>query len=101
MKFLVMVLPIPLPVPPEQGADLYRAALAWINERLEDGRMDCCYVLADGGGVAISNSETHEELFDEMLSYPLYPFYNFEFKPLCDVEHGMGTVIQAYSRAGG
>jgi hypothetical protein len=100
MKFLVMVLPLPLPVPPEQGVDLHRAALAWINERLEDGRMDCCYVFANGGGVAISNAESHEQLFDEIVSYPLHPFYRFEVEPLCDVAHTLRTTIGIYSSGG-
>lgn len=101
MKFLVMVLPIPLPIPQEQGAELTQAAMAWIKERLEDGRIDCCYLFPDGGGLSISNAETHEELFDELLSYPLYPFFKFEFRPLCDWAHGMGSVLQTYSGAGG
>lgn len=101
MKFLITVLPRPVPMPPEQGAVLNQAALDWINERLADGRMDCCYVFADGGGVAITNAETHEQVFDEIIAYPLYPFYSFDVKPLCDVGHTMGSVIQAYSGAGG
>ena len=95
-----MVLPIPLPVPPEQGAELYQAAGKWISERLEDGRMDCAYVFVDGGGLAIRNAETHEQAFDELMSYPLYQFFRWEVKPLCDWEHTFGSIIEAYSRGG-
>ena len=101
MKFLIMVLPIPLPVPPEKGAELYQAAEEWIAERLEDGRMDCAYVFADGGGLAISNAETHEQVFDELISYPLYPFFRWEVRLLCDLAHSFGTIIEAYAGAGG
>mgnify|MGYP001819831718 FL=1 len=101
MKFLVMATPLPIPIPPEQGADLYQAARAWIAERLGDGRIDCAYIFVDGGGLAISNAETHEQVFDELLSYPLYRFFGWEVKPLCDVEHTFGTVIEGFTRAGG
>ena len=101
MKFLIMGLPIPLPVPPEQGAELYQAAREWIGERLEDGRMDCAYVFAEGGGLSIVNAETHEQIFDELLSYPPYSFFKWEVKPLCDWEHTFGTIVEAFSRAGG
>jgi hypothetical protein len=101
MKFLIMVLPIRLPVPPEQGAEPYGAAREWIGERLGDGRMDCAYVFADGGGLAIGNAETHEQVFDELMSYSLCPFFRREVKPLCDLEHTFGTIVKTFSRAAG
>ena len=101
MKFLVMATPLPIPVPPEQGAELYQAAKDWIGERLEDGRMDCAYGFVDAGGLSINNAETHEQVFDALMSYPLYQFFRWELKPLCDWKHTFVTIIEAFSRGSG
>jgi hypothetical protein len=101
MKFLIMATPLPIPIPPELGADLYRAAGDWLGQRLGDGRMDCVYTFVDAGGLAISNAESHEQVFAELLSYPLYRFFGWEVKPLCEWEPTFDTVIEAFSRGSG
>ena len=90
MKFLIMATPLPIPIPPEQGAELYQAASDWIAARVGDGRIDCTYIFIAGGGFAITNAETHEQVFDELLSYPLYRFFGWEVEPLCEWEHTFG-----------
>ncbi len=92
MKYLVTALPGITPVPPEQAAELYQAASEWIQAGLADGRFDCVYVFADGGGISIGNAESHEEVFGTLVSYPLYPFFRWEVKPLCDWSDTFGSI---------
>jgi len=89
MKYLVMATPQPIPIPPE----LFQPARDWIGERIGDQRFECVYLFPGGGGVAIRNAESHEELYDELLAYPLYGFFDWAVEPLVDWEHGFSIII--------
>ncbi len=71
-------------MPPEMGVGLYKAVSARASERLSDGRLDSDYVSADQGRSAISNASSHEQVFAEILGYPLSGFFQWEVMPLCD-----------------
>jgi hypothetical protein len=100
MKYLVIGNPNLIPMPLEHAVSLYQAAVVWQDERLKSGKMDCTYIFADSGGFAISNVNSQEELFDELLSYPLYPFFDWEVKALVDPKHGYNSVIEYYKKMG-
>lgn len=101
MKYFIMATPLPIPMPPDQAAELYRATRDWIAERIDDRRFDCVHMFMGGGGVAIRNAESHEEVYNELLAYPLYRFFDWSVEPLVDWEHGFGTILSGYERAGG
>jgi muconolactone delta-isomerase len=98
MKYLTIAKPGTTPVPPEQGVGLWQAAKEWINARLADGRLDCHYVFADTGGFAISNADSHEEVFDALLTFPLFAFFDWEVKALCDWSHSYDKIIEVYQQ---
>lgn len=98
MKFMVTGLPGAISVPPGQGMSLYKAAVAWFEERLKNGMIECHYVFPDQGGFAISNASSPEELFNELLSYPLYPFFSWEVKALCDWKQSYDTIIKIFEK---
>lgn len=85
------------PMPPEMGAGLYEAVSARASERLSDGRLDSHYVSADQGGCAISSASSHEQVFAEILSYPLSGFFQWEVRPLCDWQQSYETLISLYN----
>jgi hypothetical protein len=97
MKYLIMAKPGGMPVPRERFVELYQAAQAWFRERLADGRMDCVYVFADAGGMAISNADTHDQVFAELISYPLYGNFVWEVQPLCDWDAAIMTILELAS----
>jgi hypothetical protein len=101
MKYLVTARPGTTPIPPDQIADLYQAALEWGKAALADGRADCLYTFADGGGIAIGNAESHEAVFGMLLSYPMYPFFEWEVKPLCDWGQTFQMILEGLTRGGG
>ena len=90
MKYLVMATPLPIPIPPE----LFVEARDWIGERIGDGRFDCVYMFLGGGGVAIRNAESHEEVYEELLAYALYGFFEWSIAPLVGWEHGFAVITQ-------
>jgi hypothetical protein len=81
MKFLVTVRPTGLPPPIEA----VKAAREWLETRVEDGTFECIYAFPTGGGVSIGENESHEQLMDEMLDYPLSPFVEFRVEPLVEI----------------
>jgi hypothetical protein len=101
MKYLTTALPGTMPVPPEQAAGLYQAASEWIEAGLADGRFECVYLFPDGGGIAIGNADSHEEVFETLLSYPMYAFFNWEVKPLCEPGRTFAAIQEALLRGGG
>lgn len=100
MKYMVMGTPSATPIPLEQAEYIYTAAIAWVEERLKNGKIECSYIFADRGGFAISNVNSQEELFDELLSYPLFPFFVWEVKVLVDWKHSYQSIIGLYKKMG-
>jgi hypothetical protein len=100
MKFLVTAIPN-RPIPPEMGAALWQAATAWTEERIADGRIECNYVFAQTGGMAIIEVDSHEQVFDELMGYPLSGFFKWEVAALADWRHSYETLIALYQGLAG
>jgi muconolactone delta-isomerase len=98
MKYMVTAKPGMIPIPPEQAVALYKAAEAWTEERLKDGRIESTYVFPERGGFSIGNIDSHEELFAELMTYPLYPFFDWEVQVLCDWKESFQRVIEYFEK---
>jgi hypothetical protein len=90
MKFLVMVRPGPLPPP----VDLVRQAQDWIQERLDDGSFEAVYAFPHGGGMSIGENESHEQLMEQPMAYPLSPFVDYEVLPLVELDAAFDRFIE-------
>jgi hypothetical protein len=69
-KFLVTAKPVPLPPP----TDTVRAAQEWIQAKLADGTLSAVYGFPGGGRCRIGEYDSHEQLMDLLMEYPLSPF---------------------------
>ena len=69
-----------------------------LDGKLADGSIDCCYAYAGGGGFSITNADSHEELMDELLEYPLSGFVQYETRPLVGLDHAFKRFIEAIER---
>lgn len=98
MKYLTIGKPGTMPIPPDQGAVLLQAGKDWIKAKLADGTLDCVYNFFGGGGIAIGNAESHEDVLRDLLEYPLYPFFTWEVKPLLDMDGSLNQYIEFYKR---
>lgn len=78
--------------------ELVRSAQEWIDGRLSDGSMECCYAFAGGGGFSVIQAKSHEELMDEFLDYPLSAFAEFEVRPLVGLDHAFNRFIETVER---
>jgi hypothetical protein len=100
MKYLVVAKPGITPIPPEHGAELLQAANAWLDAKIADGSIDVTYNFFGGGGFAISNSDSHENVLENLLSYPMYPFFEWEVKAILDREQSIAQYIAFYQKMG-
>jgi hypothetical protein len=100
MKYLVIGKPRPIPLPPDQAINLYKAAIAWADNQIKSGKVDCLYTFPEGGGMAIGNVNSQEEAFDALLSYPLYGLFDWEVEALVDWKHAYNAVIEMFTKMG-
>ena len=99
MKYFVIGTRNLAPMDPKMGIGLFQAAKQWINAQLADGTMDLHYVHIDtGAGFAISNADSHEELYTMILEYPLYPFFDWEVIALVDWSHAYDKNIELFQK---
>lgn len=83
MKFLVITKPKGGPIP-ENYVDLMKSAENWINSKIASGELESLYGMLPYGSMAIATADSHEKLWEDMVSYPLYPLLEFKIKPLYD-----------------
>ena len=96
MKYLVTEVPRApsRPLSQEQVLALNKAARESIEESIADGTLDSVYAFPDGGALAIVNAESHEELWDILMEYPLYHYMDWEIKVLCNWSHGIDRLVE-------
>ena len=74
-------------------ANYLRAGKAWARKHKEDGSLEIAYSFADGGGMFIMNTATHEDLMRMLLTFPLAPLTQFSVKPLLDFDETADIII--------
>jgi muconolactone delta-isomerase len=75
-----------VPIPPEAVAGILAAQREWLEEKVEEGVLDCAYVFAQGsGGMGIINADSAEELSDTLASAPAFVLAAIEIQPLAPV----------------
>lgn len=94
MKFLVTVTPGPMPPPPE----LVHAARDWLQAKVDDGTFECVYAFPEGGGFSIGQNDSHEQLMDQLMDYPLSPFVDYEVHALVELDAAFDRFIPFVER---
>jgi hypothetical protein len=97
MKFLVTTTPRRLQMPP---VGMMEAAKAWINARLADKTMDCCYGFTTGGGFCVMNADSPEKVAQLLMEYPSFMAADWKVDPLCDINKNLDQAIAMIRRAG-
>lgn len=101
MKYLVRCeLKDLIPTPADRLAELTGKAVEWIEARLADGGMDCNYVFPGHGGIAIFNADSHEDLLEMLLDYPLHHAFHWDVQPLCDWRRSFDALLGKKKAAG-
>lgn len=88
MKYFVSATPGPMPPAPEQ----FDAAMAWLEGKLNDGTFDCIFGFMEGGGFSVVNADSHHEVQELMLEYPLFGLVTWTVRPLMEFKEGIEQV---------
>ena len=96
MKFLVTVTPGPMPPPLEA----VRAAQEWLQARLDEGTFECVYAFPHGGGCSIGENDSHEQLMDQLMDYPLSPFVEYDVTPLVELDAAFDRYVPYMEKIG-
>jgi hypothetical protein len=87
MKYLVTVSNFSArqPLPPKEEAEFIKEAKNWGEERRVDGTVDCSYYFLDSdNGFAIMNADSHENLYQILLTSEFHQQVTWEAKPIID-----------------
>jgi muconolactone delta-isomerase len=79
-----------------QAAD---AVKGWVTEQQRGGRVEVAYTYPGGGGAAIINAESTEDLQQVLVSNPATAFLRYEVRPLVEFHESMDRVAEG--RSGG
>jgi hypothetical protein len=66
---------------------------------VDDGMIDVIYGFPYGGGVAIANVDSTEELNGVLMSNPAFWLNDWEIRPLMDIDTLLGNVAEGLERA--
>jgi len=99
MKFLVMVTPREVPMPPGVLADLLSAQKDWLKQQVADGTVESLYGFVGGGGMGIVDVDSHEQMHELLVSSPAFPISDFEITAIGDFEATIDAGIAALRQA--
>ena len=88
MKYFVSATPGPMPPASEQ----FDAATSWLEGKVNDGTFDCIFGFMEGGGFSIVNADSHHDVLELMLEYPLYGLVTWTVRPLLEFKEGIDDV---------
>ncbi len=80
MKYLVIAKRNSIPIPAQHIAPLTKAAEKWMHSGIEKGAIDSRYMYPDRIGFIIRDDEALEKVLDEILEYPLHPFFDWAIR---------------------
>jgi len=85
MKYFVSATPGPMPPTPEQ----FDEAIAWLEEKQDDGTFDLLFGYLEGGGFSVTNADSHVEVLELMANFPLFGLSTWEIRPLLEFKEGI------------
>ena len=100
MKFFILVNPLDDAPKLKDPLATNKAAKAFIEEMLASGQFECAYQFVTGGGIAIANIDSAEEMWQKLVEYPLYSQFDWEVEPLVDLNFVFEKAIARMEKTG-
>ena len=99
MKFLTLTSPRGN-LPPAVAAAIFQDGKAWLNANLSNGTMDFVHGFPEGG-VGVINADSHEDLMEKMRGFPLFPFVDWQVRPLVDIDRSLDSAVEMFKKMAG
>jgi muconolactone delta-isomerase len=78
---------------------LLEATEAWMANEMKAGRLLEVWEKADAtGGIAITEMDSNEALYQKLLENPTYPFNQWTVTPLVDLSVAIGEAKKLYQK---
>ena len=100
MKYLVITTPRGN-LPPERGGAIFQAGKDWLNARVADGTLDFVHGFPAAGGVAIANAESHEAFMEQIRGFPLFPFVEWDVRPVVNINQSLDSAMRLFQSMAG
>jgi hypothetical protein len=86
---------------PEVMADVLSLQRQWIHDRVDEGTIETIYGFPYGGGVAVVNADSGDELTSLLMGSPGYMTLDWEIRPLGDIDVVLANAIETFERVAG
>jgi hypothetical protein len=96
VKFLIVAKLGGEPLAPDKAFETYKAAQAYGNKLVEDGTHDCSYAFFGGGGIAIANADSADEVYRNLTKYPMWQNFLWEVTPLLDWNQTFDSILATF-----
>jgi hypothetical protein len=93
-KYLVLMAPGPALPAPTQVSQAAESAKSWVAEQKQNGRLDVAYTYPQGGGCAIFNVGSSEELQELLARNPGHAYVQYTVYPLVEFDEGIDRLSQ-------
>ena len=100
MKYLVITEPRGN-LPPDIAARLFAQAQEWLRAKSSDGTLDFVHGFPAGGGVSVSNADSHEQLMEDIRAFPLFPFVSWDIRPLVNIDASFESAAEMFRKMAG
>jgi hypothetical protein len=97
MKFLIIMKPREA-LAPHATTPVLQSAQEWLDARMADKTFDCLYTFTTGGGVAIANVDTTEQLMKLLYDFPQFGTMLTEVLPLTDYKEAYRTFMAHHEK---
>ena len=99
MKFLIIATRRQqMPAPPEALPGIFQAQRDWIRRQVDDGTLETIYGFPYGGGVAIADADSAEELNFFLTSSPAFLLNDWDVRPLVEIDTALQNIAEALER---
>lgn len=97
VKFLVITKVHPGAAP---SSRVVEASVKQMDEHCAKGVFDCTYIGPVGTGITIVNAQSHEQLLEILIGFPMHAFLDFEVLPLSDYKKGSTKFLEMIKAQG-
>ena len=97
MKFVIATTPKGN-LPPQLAEPLFVASKQWLADKKNDGTIDITHGFPEGGGLSIANANSHEDLMNTIRDFPLFPFVDWDIRPLVDINTSLDSAVEMFRK---